>query len=109
MDPGVFAIRADVTETREAKRVCQLKCPAKAECLSWAIIYQETGVWGGYLESERQYIGDDIRERLMECAFTEGVLVEKIVKDPAGVEMLAEIKARHAPRRKNEEHWPMAA
>ena len=91
MDPDMFASVRDDYESREAKRVCQLSCTVKQKCLAQAIIYKESGVWGGYLESERRYISPRNRERLMAIAILEGTLDPTLIKDPAGVQMYNEL------------------
>lgn len=35
------------------KTICSV-CPVKQECLIWALIYKEEGVWGGTTERERK-------------------------------------------------------
>lgn len=36
-----------------AKAVCAA-CPVRAECLDWALTYDEMGVWGGTGEADRR-------------------------------------------------------
>jgi WhiB family transcriptional regulator, redox-sensing transcriptional regulator len=43
-----------VRQAREAASICA-RCPAKAQCLSWALeTNQDTGIWGGLGERERR-------------------------------------------------------
>lgn len=36
-----------------AKVICG-RCPVKAECLIWSLMYKEQGIWGGTTENERK-------------------------------------------------------
>lgn len=38
---------------QSAKMWCEI-CPVKEDCLIWAVIYNESGVWGGTTDSERE-------------------------------------------------------
>ena len=113
MDPEDFATHKDSYRARQAKRVCQLECPVKNDCLSHATIYHETGLWGGYAQTEREYIGDDIREQLMEIAIRNGVFQPEYLKDSTGVymylEILAKIGPHRFPRKETDLQGPMAA
>lgn len=51
-DPDIWHSSSHV-EQAEAKRICGL-CPAKDECLTWALDNSETlGIWGGLTPRER--------------------------------------------------------
>jgi WhiB family redox-sensing transcriptional regulator len=57
-DPELFfpigTTEPALRQTREAKTICA-GCPAKGQCLSWALeSNQDTGVWGGLGEHERR-------------------------------------------------------
>lgn len=39
----------------EAKAVCR-RCPVAGECLEWALIRGEVGIWGGTTEEERRFV-----------------------------------------------------
>jgi WhiB family transcriptional regulator, redox-sensing transcriptional regulator len=62
VDPDVFwpvatGGGADATaelkaKTAEAVRICR-RCPARAECLAWAVKHERDGIWGGTTEGER--------------------------------------------------------
>lgn len=42
-------------QTRQAKAVCQTRCPVKDQCLHWALENGiDAGVWGGLSEDERR-------------------------------------------------------
>jgi hypothetical protein len=113
MNPEDFARPKDSYEAREAKRVCQLKCPVKQDCLSHATIYNESGLWGGYAQTERAFIGDDIREDLMRIAILDGVFRAEYLRDVKGVriylELLRQIGPRTFPRKDTDLQGPMAA
>jgi WhiB family redox-sensing transcriptional regulator len=38
-----------------AKKICD-RCPVKAQCLAWALKYDEMGIWGGTGEADRRAI-----------------------------------------------------
>lgn len=44
-----------LTESRKARKNC-IDCPVKSECLEYAILYNEHGVWGGTTEIERDRV-----------------------------------------------------
>lgn len=51
-----FPAKGDRQAADEAKRVCKL-CPVKAECLEFALKYDEfAGVWGGLSERQRRAV-----------------------------------------------------
>jgi WhiB family redox-sensing transcriptional regulator len=53
-----FILRGDPeqkTKRTEAYAVCQ-HCPVKAECLDYAIINHEVGIWGGTTDAERRFL-----------------------------------------------------
>lgn len=56
----------------QAKVLCSL-CPAAQDCLIWALIYDEHGIWGGTTRNERKeaYSKQD-REILIEKAKLQG-------------------------------------
>lgn len=91
MNPDMFARPKNDEQTKFAKRTCQLSCPVKSECLAHATIYQETGVWGGYSETERRYIRPSIRRRIMVVAIIENVIDPNLLKDPNGIQMYRDL------------------
>lgn len=91
MDPDMFSRPKDGEQTQHAKRTCQISCSVKKECLAHAVIYKETGVWGGYSESERRYIRSGIRRRLMAIAIVENRIDPRLLTDPKGIEMYKEL------------------
>ena len=44
---------ADHEQERAAKAVCQ-RCPVRLDCLDWAVIAGEAGIWGGMTEQDRR-------------------------------------------------------
>src|SRR6266496_3086715 len=42
-------------QSRKAKKHCQT-CPVKRDCLNYALLYDEDGIWGGTTESDRAQI-----------------------------------------------------
>lgn len=62
VDPAIFFPEgrgaAIAVQTEQAKQVCG-GCPAKRQCLDWALnTGQHTGVWGGLSEDERRGLRD---------------------------------------------------
>lgn len=51
--------------SRRAKAVCEANggCAYLRECLSWAVVNDEPGVWGGTSENERRKIKKDVIAR----------------------------------------------
>jgi WhiB family redox-sensing transcriptional regulator len=89
---GFFDRSRDDEEAMRAKRICQIDCSVKSDCLTHAVIYKEAaGVWGGYTESERRYIRPTIRRRLMRLAIIEGRIDSRLIKDPEGIEMYQDL------------------
>lgn len=43
------------TKPKEAKKICR-ECPVADECLRYALIYKERGIWGATSEAERHLI-----------------------------------------------------
>ena len=51
-----------VTETQQAKAICD-SCPVRQPCLTFALATrQEFGIWGGYDETERRLLHRQQRE-----------------------------------------------
>jgi hypothetical protein len=55
---------------KNAKQVCQ-KCPVEKDCLVWALLYREEGIWGGTTDSERKrfyskFFVKELREKARE-------------------------------------------
>lgn len=61
-DPDLW-FRGTHKTNREAKETCRL-CPAVTDCLSYALGYDDEGVWGGYTRNERR----ELRSLLMRSA-----------------------------------------
>jgi hypothetical protein len=59
VDPELFVAEgADdgrTTEAKQALAVCW-RCPARIECLAYAIDHRERGIWGGTTEKDRRRI-----------------------------------------------------
>lgn len=61
-----------------AKFMCDM-CPVKAQCLLWALIYDEEEIWGGLSKGERtRKYTPSFRERLIEKAKRAGMYYSKI-------------------------------
>jgi len=80
-DPNLYCRPKDDYDVKEAKRVCQLRCPVRQECLMHAIIYGETGVWGGFSEKERYPMSQRIRPQLIQLASRAGVFHPELMRD----------------------------
>lgn len=56
MDPELFhPLHDDGVEAAQATAACW-RCPARAECLEWALANDEQGVWGGTTDFERRQL-----------------------------------------------------
>lgn len=62
-DPNLFTPDSETggPDAERAKAVCR-PCPLKQECLDWALLRGESGIWGGTTDPERHEIRK--RERL---------------------------------------------
>jgi WhiB family redox-sensing transcriptional regulator len=49
------ALTAFRSNSRKAKAYCQT-CPVKRDCLNYALLYGEDGIWGGTTETDRAQI-----------------------------------------------------
>lgn len=49
---NIESIKTFDTNPRKARKTCR-SCPVAGDCLAYAIIYDEHGVWGGMTEDER--------------------------------------------------------
>jgi WhiB family redox-sensing transcriptional regulator len=59
-------------KTSQAKAVCEL-CPVKEDCLNWAIMYKESGIWGATSEEERKKkFSEEYRNELIQQAKLQG-------------------------------------
>jgi WhiB family redox-sensing transcriptional regulator len=71
------------SNTNHAKNICSL-CPVKNECLIWALIYKEEGIWGGTTDRERKSFSTDYvdalvaRAKYLDCYSPEDA--QKLVK-----------------------------
>lgn len=54
-DPEIFhPMRAGAAYEQEAKRICRLSCPVRAQCAQWACeVNDRWGIWGGMNLKER--------------------------------------------------------
>jgi WhiB family redox-sensing transcriptional regulator len=58
----------EAASSKMAKVICK-RCPVKTNCLIWAAIYKEEGVWGGMTETERKReLPQDLINALIERA-----------------------------------------
>lgn len=59
-------------------------CPVKIQCMNYALMYDERGIWAGTTEEERDSMDPWIKIRLREVARQEGTLevrrVEQVTK-----------------------------
>lgn len=81
------ALIAFRTNSRKAKTYCS-DCPVKRDCLNYALLYDEAGIWGGTTETDRNLIllrAPQVRDLLELEALRAGILehrysVEEYVK-----------------------------
>lgn len=52
-DPRISKLFGTKSYINMAKAWCNA-CPVKEDCLIWALIYNESGVWGGTTDGERK-------------------------------------------------------
>lgn len=60
---------------KEAKKLCR-DCPVASECLHYAIIYRERGIWGATSDAERHMIimkSPELRNQLIREAIQQGL------------------------------------
>lgn len=60
---------------KEAKKLCR-GCPVASECLHYAIIYKERGIWGATSDAERHMIimkSPELRNQLIREAIQQGL------------------------------------
>jgi WhiB family transcriptional regulator, redox-sensing transcriptional regulator len=50
------------TQSLAIKAICY-ECPYRAECLEWAVVNREDGIWGGTNNAERAVIRGGMRSR----------------------------------------------
>lgn len=53
-------------------------CPIKNFCLSYAIVYEEEGVWGGMTKTQRDQLSPKVQEALIVEAKRQGWYVERL-------------------------------
>lgn len=67
-NPKISKLFGLTKKINQAKAWCGA-CPVQEDCLIWAVIYQESGVWGGTTDSEREKLfSKKDREELIEIA-----------------------------------------
>jgi WhiB family redox-sensing transcriptional regulator len=50
-----FAEKSELSTIREAKRICRTSCEVQAQCLAYALEFDEPfGMWGGLTANERR-------------------------------------------------------
>ena len=54
----------------ERKTLCA-ECPVRAECLAFAIVHDEYGIWGGTTKGEREKAPANLKSQLMKKAIAE--------------------------------------
>lgn len=57
-DPDIFF---DAEQTGPTRITCNF-CPVKQECLIWALMYNEEGLWGATTKEERKLFGKEYPE-----------------------------------------------
>lgn len=53
------------------REICNT-CPVQRECLNYAVVHKEWGIWGGTTDKEREAITVEIRQLLTQQAIDEG-------------------------------------
>lgn len=90
-NPTISKLFGLKSKINQAKAWCDA-CPVKEDCLIWAVLYNESGVWGGTTDGERAklYSKTD-REKLITQAKiqgnyyqreTPGALIQQLHKRP---------------------------
>lgn len=88
-DPRLSSMFGLKGKIQSAKAWCEI-CPVKEDCLLWAVIYKESGVWGGTTDSERkeQFSKEDREELIIQAKLqgnyyqreTPGSLIQRVQK-----------------------------
>ena len=53
---------------REVQRLCDT-CPVQGDCLAYALIKRESGIWGGTTEAQRKAIlSKNLRRQCLRCS-----------------------------------------
>lgn len=72
--------------TKLSKYLCErgnkgTPCKAKAQCLMWALIYEEKGVWGGTTDTERDRVSRKYVANLVYQAKDKGLYYHKLTPE----------------------------
>lgn len=51
------------SDTTQAVKALCFECPYRAECLEWALVNRESGIWGGTNDAERTAMRGGLRRR----------------------------------------------
>jgi hypothetical protein len=62
------------------KKICG-NCPIRQFCLEYGIVHEETGVWGGQTQAERNALHPIVRQTLVEKAKAEGWYEDRVSID----------------------------
>jgi WhiB family transcriptional regulator, redox-sensing transcriptional regulator len=77
-----------------ARRLCAM-CPVQEDCLYYALIYDELGVWGGFSEDERKGL-KHLKSKLIKEAKDLGLFEIRVPLDePLHLSLEDQILARH--------------
>ena len=63
-------------KSNKAKAICS-RCPVRLDCLSYAIMYDEEGIWGGMTDEERKKLPKELKEQLIVDAKKQGLYRER--------------------------------
>ncbi|HET7713815.1 MAG TPA: WhiB family transcriptional regulator [Patescibacteria group bacterium] len=76
-------------KANKARTFCK-SCPVKQDCLNYAILYKEWGIWAGTTEEERKSL-DMIRDMLLQDAVANMTLETRNFRDWLSIELGEEI------------------
>lgn len=68
------------SRAREGKEFCQ-GCPVIQECLQYAVVYKESGVWGGTNDSDRRRISPMLYLQFKKNLESQGPLESRNIQD----------------------------
>lgn len=71
VDPEIFFTGQGINPTA-ARKLCP-QCPVQSDCLDYALLYDERGVWGGKTQKERKSLAF-LRSSLRKTAQSLGIL-----------------------------------
>lgn len=87
-----------------ARKLCPT-CPVQVECLNYAIIYDECGVWGGTTESERKAL-KFLKPKLIAEAKALNLYETRVsIDEPLHMSLVDIILARHQSLKLGRSGW----